>query len=435
MKPAKFLWALSAAAGLLLPACRSAVTYPKEKIAEKLAAVCKNEYNLDVKAQVVKTTLGVQVEIPGLIDELRRYAASSPLPEEPPVVIEGKYTKEAFDFRMFTQGGAFVRVGKKREKEEEGRPKEPAEPMKKMQHVSTAILRACLSTDAPLEFYRLIARDPGPDRRDVILSGHILDSKRVQFYAISMGEMQNRNEFTLRHQPEEISRATVAYFVADLSRRPLQQLLSRYTARSKRFGELLPMVMAVTMDLKGQVAGLKPEEWPARQIEKDVVLVYLPLKQVGGQGAYLFSVHLEQTPLQEETGTLLAIEKLEDGALPAQYRKLGPPEEWSKYFYLEPLSLPEFMAEQIAKRVMSEYKLVNLKDKPTKKEPAEEPATIQDVTKSLMGAAAYVTSSYDFKQFREVSVVDGLKGTRWVVPSAELSLYRRRDPPELKPIP
>lgn len=429
MKPAKVAFALSAALGLLLPGCRSAVTYPKDKIAEKLVTVCKSEYNLDVKAQVVKTTLGVQVEIPGLIDELRKYAASAPLPEEPPVLIEGKYTQEAFDFRMFAEK-AFIRAGKKKPEKESG-PKEPAEPLKKMQHVSTAILRACLSTDAPLEFYRLIARDPGPDRRDVVLSGHILDSKRVQFYAISMGELQNRNEFTLRYQPEELARATVALFLADLRRRPLQQLLSRYTARSKRFAELLPMVLAVTLDLKGQEADLKPEEWPVRQIEKDVVLVLVPMSQVGGQGGHLFAVQI-----QEDNGMLLSIDKMEGDALPDRYKRLGPPEEWSKHFYLEPISLPDFMAEQIAKRVMNKFKAADSKDKPEpKKEPAEEPATIQDVTKSLMDAAAYVTGSYNFKQFREVSIVDGLKGTRWVVPAAELPLYRRRNPPELKPIP
>ncbi len=435
MKPAKAALALSAALGLLLPACRSAVTYPKEKIAEKLVAVCKSEYNLDVKAQVVKTTLGVQVEIPGLIDELRKYAASAPMPEEPPVLIEGKYTREAFDFRMFSEG-AFTRAGKKPPEKEEGRPKEPAEPLKKMQHVSTAILRAYLSTDAPLEFHKLIARDPGPDHRDVILSGHILDSKKVQFYAISMGEMQNRNEFTLRYQPEELARATVALFLADLRRQQIQQLLSRYTARSKRFAELLPMVLAVTLDLKGQEADLKPEEWPVRQIEKDVVLVLIPMSQVGGQGAYLFAVQLQAAQLQEEIGKLLSIDRMEGAALPDRYKPLGPPEQWSSYFYLEPISLPDFMAEQIAKRVMNEFKIADSKDKPrAKKEPAEEPATIQDVTKSLMDAAAYVTGSYNFKQFREVSVVDGLKGTRWVVPAAELPLYRRRNPPELKAIP
>ncbi|MDO8729643.1 MAG: hypothetical protein Q7J69_00420 [Candidatus Omnitrophota bacterium] len=403
-------------------------SYPKARVAEKLVQTCKAEYGLDVKAQLVGTTLGVQVEIPGLMDELRRLSPST-LPEIPPVLIEGKYTQQAFDFRMFTRG-TFAKVEKKPSGDDG--PREPTEPMKKLQQVSTALMRACLSTDAPIEFYKMIARDPGPDHLDILLSGHILDTKKTYMQAISISELQGRNEFSLRRQPEEMARATVAFFLADLHERPLPQLLSRYTAPSKRFGELLPMVMAVTADLReAKEGGLKPEEWPVRQIARDTVLVILPLSQVGEQGAYLFSVQL-----QEEAGTLLSIEKMEGFALPEQFRALGPPSEWSKVFYLEPISLPEFVTEQIAKRVMSEYKSTDPEAKPgTKKEPAEKPATLREVTRSLMDAAAYVTDNYSFKDFKEVSAVDGLKGTRWAVPAAELPLYRKRNAPELKPLP
>ena len=420
------------AAGLLPASCGPA-SYPKAQVAERLVRTCKTEYGLDVKAQLAGTTLGVQAEIPGLMDDLRRLSPAT-LPEVPPVLIEGKYTRQAFDFRMFTRG-TFTKAEKK--PSEEGGPREPTESLKKLQQVSTALMRACLSTDAPIEFYKMIARDPGPDHLDILLSGHILDSKKTYMQLISIGEMQNRNEFSLRHQPEEVARATVASFLLDLRDRPLPQLLSRYTAPSKRFGDLLPMVMAVAMDLRGaKGGGLKPEEWAVRQIARDTVLVYLPLEQVGLKGGHLFSVQL-----QEEAGALLSIEKIEEGSsLPEPYRSLGPPSEWSQYFYLEPISLPEFVTEQISKRVMSEFKSTHPEAKPEDKpraqrEAAEKPATIQEVTRSLMDAAAYVTENYDFKDFKEISVVDGLKGTRWAVPAAELPLYKKRNAPELKPLP
>ena len=400
-------------------------SYPKEKVAARLTAVCKSEYRLDVKAQLAGTTLGAMVAIPGLMDELRKRAPSS-FPELPPVLIEGKYTQQAFDFRMFTRG-SFAHAEKKLQ-DDDSSPKEPAEPLKKLQKVSTALMRACLSTDAPLEFYELIARDPGRDHLDVVLSGHILDSKRVQFYAISVSDLQGRNEIFLRHQPEEVARDTVAGFLLDLRKRPLPQLLSRYTAPSKRFGDLLPMVLSVTIELKGEEEKLKPEEWPVRQIKRESALVFVSLKPVGQPGAFLFTVHLD-----EGGGTLLSIEKLEDSTLPAAIRHLGPPERWSDFFYMEPISLPEFVSEQIAKRVMSEFKPMDPAAK--KKAAPEKPATVEEVTKALAGAAAYVTDNYSFKDFREITVVDAAKGTRWVIPAAELPLYRRRETPELKVIP
>lgn len=426
--------AFGLAAGLLLASCGPS-SYPKDKLAERLMGVCKAEYGLDVKAQVVGTTLGAMVEVPGLIDELRKHTPSA-MPEMPPVLIEGRYAQQAFDFRLFTRG-SFARVGEKKPVEEEGSPKDPAPPLRKLQQVSTAMMRASLSTDAPIEFYRLIARDPGPDRLDLVLSGHIMDTKRVQAWAISISDLQSRNEITLRAHPEAMGQAIVADFILDLSKMPLPQLLSRYTAPSKRFGELMPMVMSAAADLKDKEELLKPDGWPVRQIRKDAVLVYLPLEQVGGSGAYLFTVQLDG-----DAGSLLSIEKTEGKELPEAYREYGAPETWKGAFFLEEITLSTFVTEQIAKRVMSEFKLINPEEaeedpkaKKAKKAP-EKPATIEEVTKSLMGAAAYVTDSYDFKGFKEVTVVDALQGTRWSVPASQLPLYRnKRDAPDIKPIP
>jgi len=400
------------------------ISYPKDRLTQSVVRICKEEYGLEVKAQFVETTLGAMVSIPGLVDELRRRTSGS-APEIPPVFVEGRHSEQGFDFRVFTRG-QFVRV-REREVPDEGRPpEEPSEPIRKLQKVSTAMMRVCLSTDAPVEFYRLIARDPGPESLDVILSGHILDSKRVQFYSISVGELQGRHEISVRRHPEEVGRQTVAGFLRDLRRRPLPQLLSRYTAPSKRFGELLPMVMGAALVLKGQEEDLLDEEWPARQIKRDVVLVNVPLKGIGEPGALLFTVHLP-----ENEGFLLAIDRWDAPALPQEYQYLGPPERWEEFFYLEPVSLPDFLTEQIAKRVMTEFKPVGSE---SNKVPEGKLATADEVTHALAGAAAYVFGSYDFKDFQEIKVVDALKGTRWVISASDLSLYQRRNPPELKPI-
>ncbi len=408
--------AVWAAAALLLASC-GPTSYPKDQLAQRLAETCKREYNLDIKAQVAGTTLGVEAEIPGLIDELRKHAPAT-MPEVPPVLIEGRYAQQALDFRLFTRG-AFTRAEKKLPPDEDR--KDPAEPLKKLQQVSTAVMRACLSTDAALEFYLLVARDPGPDHLDVVLSGHILDTKRVQFYAISVGELQNRNEISLRYQPEHLARSLLMEFARDLQQMPLPQLLSRYTAPSKRFGDLLPMVLSVAMEWKAK-GSMDSSQWPVRQIKKDEVLVLIQ--------PYLFTVQLG-----EGGATLLSIDKLESGALPENYRELGPPETWKDAFYLESITLSEFIAAQIAKRVMGEFKLLGQEPQPAAKKVPETPATVEEVTKSVMGAAAYITENYDFKNFSEVTVVDALKGTRWSVPSAQLPLYRKRDAPDLKPIP
>jgi len=381
------------------------VSYPQGRVAQELTDLCRREYGLEVRAAFVGTTLGALVEIPGLVDELQKHVPSS-MPDLPPVFVESRATEEGFNFRVFTRG-QFTRIREPKPADDDRAPQEPAEPLRKLQKVSTAILRVCLSTDAPVEFYKLVARDPGPRKLDLILSGHILDSKRVQFYMISIGELQRRNEISMRWQPEEVGRATAAGFLEDLRLMTVVQLLTRYTAPSKRFGEMSEAVTQATFRLQGREGLILQEQeaWPVRQIREDEVLVYVPLKAIGERGALLFQVQMHQSE-----GKLLAIHSLEGSALPAAFEPFGPPERWKEAFHLEALSLRQFISEQIAKRAMAEFKAI-----PPEAQEAISPklANPEEVTEALAGAAAYVTKSYEFQQFQQVTVVDALKGTRW----------------------
>ncbi len=426
----------------LLPSC-GRVSYPRERVAESLVELCRKEYGLEVKAQLDGTTLGCMAPIPGLIEELRKSAGENPL-ELPPLLIEGRYESESFDFRILKRTD-FTRVDpQEKARRGERSPKEPAKPIKQLQQVSTAMHRVSLSTDAPLEFYRLIARDP-VDHLDVIFSGHIMDSKRVQFYAISMGELQDRSEFAVRYQPEVIAQETVSSFLLDIRRRPLPQLLSRYTALSQRFGEMLPKFLAVAVEMKGSEMWFAGQDWPVRQVDRTTALVHVSLSELGDPGGFLFVVHV-----QDNAGAFLDIQRLAGRDLPEKWKDLGPPERWADYFYLEPMSLPIFLAEQVAKRVAAEFRVFEPPSEPVedeqpkgrkqprrraKKEPPPEPAGMEEVTRFLAETAAYVMKSYEFEEFGDVIVVDGLKGTRWVVPAEELPLFLRKPEPELKAIP
>ena len=414
--------------GLLLAAFLTtscAPTYPKEQLAQSVEQLCQREYSLSVKAKYAETTLGVLVLIPGLVEELMKHPPGVP----PPLWTDGVYEDDRFQFQFATRG-AFAR---KEEKEEDGSgPKketERSEALKILDHVHTALRRVALSTDARLEFYTLVARDPGPTALDVIFSGHVNDLKRVQFFDISIGELQKRSRFSVRVQPEAVARQTVRSFLTDLSVRPLPQLLTRYAAPSKRFGELLPKFLELGVNLQGKEKQLLSETWPVAQTKANEAVVQVPLAPMGTPGALLFVVEL-----RENQGLFLDIERQEGAALPPRFRHVGVPEKWNGSFYMEPIVLPKFLAEQIARRVLSEFEPLEEEQekKPSSKE--KEPASSEDVTRALVQASAYVLKSYQFSGFKELSVTDATEGTRWVVPSKELPLFRRRNPPDLKPI-
>ncbi|GEM_PF-2581342 len=433
-----------AAVSVFASSCGSS-SYPKGQVAESLVKLCQAEYGIKIKAQMAKTTLGVMAPIPGLVDAMRKSAGSSGGVQLPGILVEGRYADKVFDFRLFARG-EFSRVQKKPQ-DDNTKPKEPDPALRKLQQVSTALHRVCLSTDAPVEFYQLIARDPGPEKLDIIFSGHIQDSKRLQFWAIGMEELQARSQFSVRLQPEAVGEQTVASFLRDLRRLPLPKLLSTYTAPSRRFGEILPKMLSAGTAMRGQEQAIAEEIWFTRQIDRETILVYVPLKKVNGRGALLFTVLNH-----ENSGSFLDIVILEDGALPNEYQHLGPPERWEDFFYLEPLSLPDFLADQIAKRVMAEFEAMEPEPKELSKEPVKKPAqksapkpapkkkraeaaTPADVARVFSETAAYVMYTYEFRDFQELSLVDALRGTRWVLPAVDLPLFRRRNPPELKPVP
>ena len=404
-------------------------SYPKEKVAESLQALCQQEYKIAVQAQVAQTTIGILVTIPDLLSELMKQASEQGSPPTP-VLVDGQYQEEGFHFQFVTRG-PFIHVDKRQESSAPTRREEDrSEAITRLDHVSTALRRVALSTDAPLEFYVLIARDPGPANLDIVFSGHLDDLKRVQYLDISLGELQRRSRVVLRHQPEILARKTVQSFLQDLSQRPLPQLLSRYAASSKQFRELFPRVVELAVLLQGRGKELSEGgDWAVRQTGPFVALVYVPMKSIGLSGALLFSIQL-----QEGEGTILEIERLEEAVLPTRVQDLGPLQTWKDAFYLEPMQLPEFLTDQIAKRVSAEFQPFD-PEAPKGKAEETKPAQEKDVTRALMETSAYVLYSYRFTGFQELQVIDAAKGTRWTVPASQLPVYRRRNAPDPRPLP
>lgn len=406
-------------------------SYPKDQVVQALEDLCRREYGLSVKARMVETTLGVLVPVPGLMEELMKMSGGGPLPI--PMLVEGQYQEQAFHFQFLFRGD-LARVDKSKGEPEPPRSpeRERSKPLKTLDQVSTALRRVALSTDAKLEFYTLIARDPGPMNLDLVLSGHLDDLKRVQYLDISLGELQRRSRVAVRPQPEGVARQTVASFLADLGRRSLPQLLSRYVAASKRYRELFPKILEAAVDLQGRQEILleERERWAVRQIGREEVLVYVPLESLGENGALLFTVQI-----QEGRPGLYDLERLERAALPARFQAFGDPAGWKDSFYLEPLVLSQFLSEQIAKRVLAEFEPWDEQRIPKgKPKSARKPVTEEEVAKVVAETCAYLFHSYRFSDFNTLTITNAMKGARWVVPAKDLPLYRRRNAPPLQPV-
>ncbi|MDP2980812.1 MAG: hypothetical protein Q8N67_01930, partial [Candidatus Omnitrophota bacterium] len=126
-------------------------TYPTGKIEESVLKLCKDEYNLDnVKVKIVGSTLGVYIPVEGLVDP------------------EMKLDKKAGE---------------------------------KIEDVALSIHRVVTSTDMPLKFYILTARDTKTTGAEFILTGFIYDVVRVRLFDISRGEYFQRILRDFRFNP------------------------------------------------------------------------------------------------------------------------------------------------------------------------------------------------------------------------------------------
>ena len=117
-------------------------SYPTGKVEDSVLKLCKDEYKLEnVKTKITGSTLGVYIPVKGLVDP---------------------------DLKLNQDAG------------------------KKIEDVAMSIHRVVTSTDQPLKFYILTARDTKTTGAEFILTGFVYDVVRVRLFDISRGEYFQR---------------------------------------------------------------------------------------------------------------------------------------------------------------------------------------------------------------------------------------------------
>ncbi len=134
---------------LSISSCDKA-TYSKEKLEQSVIELCKNEYDLDVAVRITGSTLGVYIPIQGLVDP------------------ELKLDQDAGE---------------------------------KIEDVALSMHRVMMSTDKPLKFYVLTARDTATLGAEFVLTGFVYDVVRVRLLDISRGEYHKRILRDFRFNP------------------------------------------------------------------------------------------------------------------------------------------------------------------------------------------------------------------------------------------
>lgn len=136
---------------LLLFSAGCGPTYPKEKLAESVIKICRDEYKADIKASVIGKTLAIYIPLPALFD------------------ITLAINEKAQDT---------------------------------IQGVILSASRVVLSTDAGIEFYCIIAQDIRIPEIQIMVIKYVDDVKRAFFSDVSRDEYFKRTLFDININPQ-----------------------------------------------------------------------------------------------------------------------------------------------------------------------------------------------------------------------------------------
>jgi len=316
-------------------------TYTDKNVGQSIIDICKKEYKIDVKVKRVGRTLGIYVPIDGLFEVN---------PE-----VKGKITLEdALSGIRFS--------------------KEAADNIDK---VSLVLSRVALSTDAPIDFYILMAADTKGLGLRIIVTRYAADMKRLILGDVSRGDYVQRLLMDMDFDPVVGAEQTAKNFFYDLQRLPANVMITRYFSKSNNAKDNSRNFFLYLSELGyKQDRRLYIKDVKGLQIEKNKVLVKCKVKEIysplagheyydflypsGFENEYLILMDTSYLPymieqvfpvyMKKESG---GIEKL---PYPDIFSDYSDDTAWDKYnFFLEEMHFPDFLAWQIVGRIRALY--------------------------------------------------------------------------------
>lgn len=319
--------------------------YPKERLAQEFERICQDEYRLDVKAKLLSTTLAGYLTIDFVYPEKIDYRVG--------VDLKNQLTLLMYKYR---------KLDKKVERS--------------LNNFLVAITRVALSTDARVDFFEavILDRQNGVER---IYIGYITDTKRLKYEDISLAEGGKRIIYDTRLNPKIVGESIIRKFFSDAQKKTHSQLVNEYFLNTKREEDQLDELFFSFLgenDYKTDRV-FRIDKLDSVRVSKDKALVrcnvwhsFTPKEGFENhiflfprffRSEYIFLINTTNlTPIIEKAvilsedasgsdlGKLILDENI--------YKLFNSPQE--EYFF-EAIEFPDFLAAQIAQRIIYEFSL------------------------------------------------------------------------------
>lgn len=234
--------------------------------------------------------------------------------------------------------------------------------------------RVVLSTDRDIDFYVLKAVENKSTGIEFVLTGYVMDMKQVRYWAISLSEYRKRLLHDLSVNRTIVWKRTVTDFFDLIGTSATTDYLGTYFAKDVTVKDLSPFFFtqiaeaAYKDDLQYELIDIR-----TKPINEREVLVYVKLKETftakpdyedytflfrdGKQHEYLFVLQAEKMSYKirqvipfyfiDKENTLQTID------FPEELKIYDNIDSWTEEFELEDISMGEFLARQITKRLQA----------------------------------------------------------------------------------
>ncbi|MFH0838919.1 MAG: hypothetical protein V1893_01890 [Candidatus Omnitrophota bacterium] len=176
--------------------------YPKENITQELERICRDEYKLDVKAALLGETLAAYMTLDYIYPEKLDYNMGSDLKNQLALLMY-KYKK----------------LDNKTEKS--------------LNNFLIAVTRVALSTDAKIDFFEAVILDK-LNGLEIVYIGYLTDTKRLKFEDISLAEGGKRIIYETRFNPKIFAEGLVKKLFSDMEQKSSNELINKYFLSTKR---------------------------------------------------------------------------------------------------------------------------------------------------------------------------------------------------------
>jgi hypothetical protein len=325
--------------GLLL-VCGCEATYKADHLESSVKEVLRKEYGIhDVEVKVVGKTLGVYLPLENLFSANLDVFASGDM--EPDIENLFRFNPHAMDM---------------------------------VEDVLFTTSRVVLSTDKDIDFYVLKAVENRSTGIEFVLTGYVMDMKLVRYWAIPRSEYSKRLLHDLSINRTIVWKRTVTDFFDLIGTSAAVDFLGTYFAKDVTAKDLSPFFFTQIAeavhkdDLNYELIDIR-----TKPINEREVLVYVKLKEnftpkpeyetydflfrPGEEHEYLFVLQAEKMSYKirqvipfyfiDKKNTLQSIDFPDELKI---YDNIGT---WTEEFEIEDISLGEFIARQLTKRLQA----------------------------------------------------------------------------------